>query len=186
MLSNWRKFGLLLILTASCVCAFAQNTANGQLNVTFTWQQGIALYIETDTTNGGVALAPSSGSSTPTMDLGDIFAFGTLPVAGITRTVDTVNSQFTVSTRFVTDCTKYGSTSASYRLAVTMASNPTPLTLKLDGNTLVAGTPVTLGTTYQYNGTSKTNYSHTLDLVIPFAASAQSITNTLNFVATAN
>ena len=156
--------------------ASAQATANGTLAVTATVNGSITLVFNSDAS--GVPLT-GANTNAAALAFGNVSAFGTSP-AGVTTT--TGASDFTVSTPVDVLVNKFNSASANYTLKAQLAS--------ADANAWsVAGTTVTRAAQaiITATGTYGTNAPETIAITVPFAtASGTSISNTINFQATAN
>lgn len=158
--------------------AAAQTTASGTLSVTATVNGSISLVFNTDT--AGVALT-GSGSNAATLAFGTVQAFGGTLTTGVTRTVGTGN--FTVSSPFDVNVAKANLTSANYTLKAQLNAADATNTWQVQGVTVTSGAAATVTGT----GTYDTDNQLTLALTIPFTtASGTSISNSINFTATAN
>jgi hypothetical protein len=171
-------------LLALAVPALAQTTATGTINATLVNKSGIALVFDTDP--AGVTLG-AAGTSTATLNFGNVSAFGPL-LPGVTRTAVTANS-FTVRTVFDVQVVQGGLNSTTYTLRAQLASAlPTGFSFKVDGVTLVNGP-----STIQTNGAYDTVVPHNLDLTVLTASPGAGgpalntpLTTVLNFQASAN
>ncbi|MBV8281106.1 MAG: hypothetical protein JO347_03460 [Candidatus Eremiobacteraeota bacterium] len=152
-------------------------TASGTLAVSATVQSSINLVFNTD--GSGVALG-GAGTNAATLAFGSVQAFGTAPGAKITRT--TGASSFSVSTPFDVNVAKANLTSSNYTLTAQLAAADSTNTWQVGGVTVTSASAATITST----GTYASNVSFTLQLTIPFSEAAGSISNTLNFTATAN
>lgn len=164
--------GLLLLPSLA-----SAQTSSGVLTVAADLESSISLTFVTDAS--GVALT-GSGTNAATLDFGTVSRYGA-PAANVTRTSNTTT--FTVSTPFDVAVTKSNVTSATYALTAQMQTT--------DGygwtiDTFVIGFNPTAPTALTATGAYDTNVSHTLHLAIPFTAGAAAISNTINFLATAN
>jgi hypothetical protein len=156
--------------------AAAQN-ASGTLNASLVNKSGIALVFNSDAS--GVALG-GAATSAATLNFGTVAMYMATPPAGValTRTA----TDFTVSSPFDTYVTLGGVTSASYSLRATLQALPGVYTFRFDG--------IALSTTSTTVVAADPNYAkdvpHTLSLTVPSTAPAGVVTNTVNFVVTAN
>jgi hypothetical protein len=164
--------GALLLLPTP---ASAQGE-NGSLTVSATIESSISLTFETDA--AGVALT-GAGTNAATLAFGSVSSYGAISTAGVTRTV--AASDFTVSSTFGAKVMKANSASATYTLAVALASADATNTWRVNSTTLTTSNQ-NLGTAYAYDGA----IVHTLYLTVPFSASAGAVNRVLNFTATAN
>ena len=153
-------------------------TSSGALTVTAEVQSSISLTFITDT--NGVALV-GSGTNVATLDFGHVSQFIS-PPPKVTETI--AATSLTVSTTFDVSVVKSNVTSANYTLtAEVQTADPV--------NTWVIDTfPLTIvpaaATSLTVTGVYGNNVPHTLYLTIPFSAGASVISNSINFVATAN
>ena len=152
-------------------------TASGTLAVSATVQSSINLVFNTD--GSGVALG-GAGTNAATLAFGSVQAFGTAPGANITR--NTGASSFSVSTPFDVNVTKANLTSNNYTLTAQLAVLDNTNTWQVGGMMVTSASPATITST----GTYGSNVPFTLQLTIPFSEAAGTISNTLNFTATAN
>ncbi len=158
--------------------AAAQTTASGTLSVTATVNGSINLVFNSDT--AGVALT-GSGTNAATLAFGTVQAFGGTLATGVTRTPGTGN--FTVSSPFDVFVSKANLTSANYTLKAQLNAADATNTWQVQGVTVTSGAAATITGT----GTYDSNNQLTLALTIPFTtASGTSISNSINFTATAN
>lgn len=156
--------------------ASAQSTSPGTLTVSATVESSISLTFENDVS--GVTLT-GAGTNAATLAFGTVSAYNTIATVGVTRTL--AASDFTVSSPFGAQVRKANSTSATYTLAVALASADATNTWRVNATTLTTSNQ-TLGSVYGY----ASSVAHTLYLTVPFTASAGAINKVLNFTATAN
>lgn len=156
--------------------AAAQTTASGTLAVSATVTSSISMVFNSNTS--GVTLG-NAGTNAATLNFGNISAFGAV-AANVTRTV--AASSFTVSTPFDVQVSKANSASANYSLTAQLNSADATNTWQLSGTTIASASAATLTSTGAYGSAS----TYTLALTVPLASAASSISNTVNFVATAN
>ncbi|HYX53914.1 MAG TPA: hypothetical protein VE783_10730 [Candidatus Limnocylindrales bacterium] len=158
--------------------AAAQTTASGTLSVTATVNGSINLVFNSDP--AGVALT-GSGTNAATLAFGTVQAFGGTLTTGVTRTPGTTS--FTVSSPFDVNVAKANLTSANYTLKAQLNAADATNTWQVGGVTVTSAAAATITGTGSYD----TNNAFTLALTIPFTtASGTSISNSLNFTATAN
>jgi hypothetical protein len=158
------------------ILSAAQTTASGTLAVNATLQSSISMVFNSDA--AGVALG-SAGTNAATLNFGNISAYGTL-AANVSRSVGATS--FTVSTPFDVLVTKSNSASANYSLTAQLNAADAVNSWALGGSAVASGAPTTLTAAGTYG--SSTAYS--LALTVPMSSNAPSISNTINFVATAN
>jgi hypothetical protein len=164
------------LLVTSGMAFAAGETSSGTLTVDATLASTINLTFVTDAS--GVALT-GSGTNAATLDFGTVSQTGSL-AANVTRTPGTGN--MVISTPFDVSVTKSNLTSATYALTAQLGTADAVNTWVIDTFTLNATTPASLTVTGAY----ATNAAHTLGLTIPNIELAGVITDTINFVATAN
>ncbi len=172
---RWPMF-LVGVLVVTSAPALAQTSNEGNNLVSFTIASSIGLTFEDAV--AGVVLA-GAGTNAATMAFGNVSAYGTISTTGVTRTVGA--SDFTVSSPFGAQVKKANSTSASYTLAVALASADATNTWKVNAVTLTTSNQ-NLGTAYSYAST----VVHTLYLTVPLTAASSAVSKVLNFTATAN
>jgi hypothetical protein len=152
-------------------------SASGTLAVTATLQSSISMVFNSNA--GGVTLG-GAGTNAATLNFGNISAYGTL-AANVSRTVGA--SSFTVSTPFNVEVDKANSSSANYSLTAQLASADAVNTWALNGTGITNASATAVATTGTYGGTGT---AYTLALTVPTSNTAASISNTIDFVATAN
>jgi hypothetical protein len=168
-------FAAALMMTS---LAAAQTTATGTLTVTAKVADSINLVFNSD--GSGVALTSGAGTNAAALDFGTVSAFGAIP-ATITRS--TTASNFTVSTPVDVLVTKTNSASANYTLTTQLSTADAVNTWAANGNTFTNASSATATATGAYGS----NVAVTLAITIPFTtASGTTISNTVNFLATAN
>ena len=167
-------FAALMMISSAAV---AQTTASGTLTVTANVTGSINLVFNSD--GAGVTLG-SPGTSTATLAFGNVSAFGAIS-AGIVRSTTATN--FTVSSAVDVLVTKTNSTSANYSLTAQLGSADAVNTWTVGGIgvTNAAAAPITA------TGTYAANSNFPVAITVPFTtASGTLISNTINYVATAN
>lgn len=168
-------FAAALMMTS---LAAAQTTATGTLTVTAKVADSINLVFNSD--GSGVALTSGAGTNAAALDFGTVSAFGAIP-ATITRS--TTASNFTVSTPVDVLVTKTNSASANYTLTTQLSTADAVNTWAANGNTFTNASSATATATGAYGS----NVAVTLAITIPFTtASGTTISNVVNFTATAN
>ncbi len=144
--------------------------------VTATVVGSMSMTFSTDAS--GITLG-GSGTSAATIAFGSVQAYGGSVPAGVTKTVTPPN--WTLSTPFDVDVEIANLVSANYTLTAQLQSADATNTWKLDATTITNAGAATLTSTGSYGVTV-----YTFGLTIPFGATPGAISNTLNFVATAN
>lgn len=174
-----KKTVLITIAAVLMVPAMlAAQTANGTLTVNATVNSSINLVFISDPL--GVTLSSGSGTSTATLNFGNVSAFG-LIAAGITR--GTTATTFTVSTPVDVLVTKANSASANYTLKAQLGAADAINTWQVTGTTVTSAAQATITATGAYGATVQ----ETIALTVPFTtANATAISNTIVFAATAN
>jgi hypothetical protein len=170
--------------------AYAQgdgSTGSGSMGVTASVVGSINLYFKT---NGSGLPVTGSLSSTASLPFGTVQMYGAAAVSGLTQVVSdsgTVStSYFTVATPFTVHADLANSSSATYTLTATMATDAVN-TWTLSGGSFGTVTisdgdadPITA------TGAYATDVAYVLKIRVPAAEAASTITNSIAFVATAN
>jgi len=137
--------------------------------------QTVTLTFVTDA--GGITLM-GSGTSVASLSFGSVQAFGGTIPTGVTKSTN--SSSLTLSTTIDVQVSKSGLISSSYTLTGQLLSADLQNTWKFKGVTL-STTAVTITSTGAYGSTA-----NSFSLTVPFSASAGTISNTINFIVTAN
>jgi hypothetical protein len=153
-------------------------TSSGTLTVTAEVLSSISITFVTDP--NGVTLT-GSGTNVATLNFGSISQF-TSPPSKVTETIDATS--FTVSTPFDVSVVKSNVTSANYALTAEVQTADAVNAWMID--TFPLTVVPAAATSLTVTGVYGTNVVHTLFLTIPFSEGATSISNSINFVATAN
>lgn len=176
-----RAKGLRTGIVVACLLGFTQmvgaTSVPGTLGVSATVDSSMNLVFSTDAS--GITLG-GSGTSTATIAFGNVQAFGGTVPTGVTRTVNALTN-WTISTPFDVLVEIANQTSSNYTLTAQLQSSDSTNTWQLGSTTITSASPATLTSTGTYGTTV-----YTLNLTIPFSEAAGAISNTLNFVATAN
>lgn len=178
-----KKLMMLFVAAAltfgmSSVASAQTSDATGTLQVSATVTGSLTLVFTKDT--NGVALTSGSGTNTAALSFGNISAFGS-PAAGVTTS--TTASNFTVSTPVDVTVNKFNSASANYTLKAQLNGAPGTETWAVNGASFDNSTIGTATAT----GTYGSPVAVTLAITVPFTtASGTSISNTINFTASAN
>lgn len=166
----------VVMLLAVLSSEVAAQTASGTLNVALVNKSGIAILFNSDPL--GVALA-GAGTPAATLNFGTVAMYATPPAGvGLTRTA----TDFTVSSPFDTHVIVGGVVTASYSLRAALQMAPGVYTFKFDGIALTTTSTVVVAADPNY----ATDVPHTLSLTVPKTAPAGVVSNTVNFVVTAN
>jgi hypothetical protein len=167
---------LTALLAALCAPVCAAGTS-ASMAVSITVASSVSLTIQTDAS--GLALG-NSGSSAVTASFGTMSAYGGTVPTGITRTVNGTTN-WTVSTPFDVVVGVANQSSSNYTLTGQLQSADSTNTWQIGSTTVTSGSAATLTSTGAFG-----TVAYTFTLTIPFSESAGSISNTINFVATAN
>ena len=170
--------GLMLVAFATFVSvpAFA-TTASGTIAVTATVASSVSLTFVTDPS--GITLG-GTGTSAATMAFGTVQAYGGVVPANVTKTVNGTTN-WKLSTPFDVVVQVANQTSSNYTLTAQLTTADAVNTWQIGATTITSASAATLTATGAYGTTV-----YTFNLTIPFSAAAGAISNTLNFVATAN
>lgn len=165
----------------------AQITSSGAFTVTAMIEPCISLTFSKDAS--GVALTSGTGTGTAALDFGNIQAYGYTPVTGITQALvgsGASATAFTVSTPFDVLVMQANTISTSYTLTAALNATDANDTWSVGGHAVPSTTPVQLTALGAYG----TATSYAVLLTVPFANNASTgllaVSNTVNFVATAN
>jgi len=171
--------GLTILGLATLVSSpvFAATTASGTVAVTATVASSVSLTFVTDP--AGITLG-GTGTSAATVAFGNVQAYGGVVPANVTKTVNGTTN-WTLSTPFDVVVAVANQVSSNYTLTAQLNTADATDTWKIGASTITSASATTLTATGAYGTTA-----YTLGLTIPFTKAAGAITNTLNFVATAN
>ncbi len=167
---------LTLVIGAQSAFALPPTSTTGTVAVTATTVGSVSLTFVSDEV--GIALG-GSGTAAATIAFGNLQAFGGATPSGVTFIPPDATS-YGVSTPFDVVVTVANQESANYTLTAALQTADAVNTWALDGTPLSTGI-TTLTTTGAYTATP-----YTLTLTIPLSAAPGAITNTMNFVASAN
>jgi hypothetical protein len=158
--------------------AWAQ-TSSGTLAVSAELASSIDVTFVSDAS--GVTLG-GTGTAAATLDFGSVSRFGAAPTH-VTKTVQGTTS-ITVSTPFDVLVNESNSASDTYTLSAVLTTTDATNVWTIDSVPVptTPSTPLAVTTTGAYGSGA----SHTLALVIPDSELGQTISNTIDFVATAN
>ena len=169
-------FAALMMISSAAV---AQTTASGTLTVTATVTGSINLVFNSDAS--GLALSSGAGTNAATLAFGNVSAFGAIS-AGIVRSTTATN--FTVSSAVDVLVTKTNSASANYTL-----DSPAGLGGRSEHLDASAAWRYEYAaqSTLTATGTYAANSNFPVAITVPFTtASGTLISNSINYVATAN
>ena len=168
----------LLAVSLLASGAFAGGpTASGSLTVTATVQSGISLSI----LNAG-GMESNMGTANASTDLGSVSKYGAAP-SGFSIATFSDHWVLASTNGIGIDVTKSNLTSTDYTLTAQLASAPASgIAWYVDSVQLTDADPVTLATSATYGQTLQ----HPWSIVLQDSASAASINNVIDFVATAN
>src|SRR4029077_10880446 len=167
-------FAALMMISSAAVA----QTATGTLTVTATVNGSINLVFNSDAS--GVALSSGAGTNAATLAFGNVSAFGPIS-AGIVRS--TTATTFTVSSAVDVLVSKTNSASANYTLKAQLGAADAVNTWTVGGIAVSNAAQSTLTAT----GTYAANSNFPVAITVPFTtASGTLISNTINYVATAN
>jgi hypothetical protein len=152
-------------------------TASASMAVSVTVASSVGFTIQTDAS--GLTLG-NSGTSAVTAAFGTMSAYGGTVPTGVTRTVNGTTS-WKISTPFDVVIEVANQSSSNYTLTAQLQTSDSTNTWQVGSTTVTSASPATLTSTGTYGTTSMT-----FNLTIPFSESAGTISNTINFVATAN
>jgi len=175
-----KKLCLLLICSIFFIggVGTAQATsASATMAVSVTVASSISFVIQSDAS--GLALT-NSGTSAVTASFGTMSAYGGTVPTGVTRTVNGTTN-WKISTPFDAVIAVANQTSSNYTLTAQLASSDSTNTWQIGATTITSASAATLTSTGTYGTTV-----FTFSLTIPFTEAAGAISNTINFVATAN
>ncbi len=172
------RFPALVLVALVCGAASASATSSSAtLAVSVTVGSSMSFVLQADAS--GITLT-NSGTSAVTAPFGTMSAYGgTVPV-GVVRTVNGTSS-WKISTPFDAVIAVANQSSTSFTLTAQLASSDSTNTWQVETVTITSASASTVTSTGTY-GTSV----YTLNLTIPFSETAGTISNTINFVATAN
>jgi hypothetical protein len=152
-------------------------SASGTVAVTATVGSSVSLTFVSDPS--GITLA-GTGTSAATIAFGSVQAYGGAVPANVTKTVNGTTN-WTLSTPFDVVVEVANQNSLNYTLTAQLNTADATNTWKIGASTITSASATTLTSTGAYGSTA-----YTLGLTIPFSEAAGAISNTINFVATAN
>jgi hypothetical protein len=157
--------------------AFAATSGSGTLAVTATVGSSVSLTFVTDPS--GITLG-GTGTSAATIAFGNVQAYGGVVPANVTKTINGTTN-WTLSTPFDVVVHVANQTSSNYTLTAQLS------TADIVNAWTIGSTPVTSASAAQLTATGAYGTTaYTLNLTIPFTEPAGAISNTIDFVATAN
>jgi hypothetical protein len=155
----------------------AQASSSATLAVTITVAGSVSFVLQTDAS--GLTLT-NSGTSAVTAAFGTMSAYGGTVPTGVTRTVN-APTNWKVATPFDVVVAVANQSSANYTLTAQLQTTDATNTWQITSTTITSSSASTLSSTGAYGTTS-----YTLALTIPFSETAGTISNTINFVVSAN
>jgi hypothetical protein len=174
------KLYLLSGLLFPVICAIGTahaTTASATMAVSVTVASSVSFVIQSDAS--GLTLT-NSGTSAVTASFGTMSAYGGTVPSGVTRTVNGTTN-WKISTPFDVIVQVANQSSASYTLSAQLQASDSTNTWQIGSTTLSSASASTLTASGTYGSTQ-----YTFALTIPFSEAAGVISNTINFVATAN
>jgi hypothetical protein len=173
----YQRIAIMVLLVSCGSGMLAAQTGSGTLNATLVNKSGIAILF--DSNPSGVPLG-GAGTSAASLNFGTVAMYMATPPAGVTLT--RTSTDFTVSSPFNIYVVVGGITSASYSLQAALQAAPGAYSYKFDGMAMSTTSSTVVAADPNYN----TDVPHTLSLTIPSTAPAGVVSNTVNFVVTAN
>lgn len=177
MFSKGLCVGAMVLCLISLAPTASAISTSGTVAVTATLVSSMSITFSTDAS--GITLS-GSGTSSATIAFGSVQAFGGSVPTGVTRTTNGT-TDWKLSTPFDVTVVVGNLTSSNYTLTAQLASSDSTNTWQLGSTTVTSASAATLTSTGTYGTTA-----YTLNLTIPMTETAGSISNTINFVATAN
>jgi hypothetical protein len=167
----------LLFALVSDVGTASATSASATMAVSVTVASSLSFVLQTDAS--GLTLT-NSGTSAVTAAFGTMSAYGGTVPTGVTRTVN-APTNWKISTPFDAVVQVANQTSSNYTLTAQLQSSDSTNTWQIGSTTITSASASTLTATGTYGTTA-----FTFNLTIPFSEAAGAISNTINFVATAN
>lgn len=168
---------ILLLTVIFGVGTASATSGSGSMAVSVTVASSVNLTLQTDAS--GFTLA-NSGTSSVTAAFGTMSAYGGSAPSGVTRTVNGTTN-WTISTPFDVVVELANQTSSNYTLTAQLQSSDSTNIWEIGSTAVTSASAATLTSTGSYGTTP-----YTFNLTVPFSESAGNISNTINFVATAN
>lgn len=182
-MKTWTKLlmvgGLLAGMSMLPSAASAATTSSGTLTVNASVTPSISMVFNSD--SSGVALSSGAGSNAATLAFGNVVAYGSEP-ANVTES-NVTSSDYTVSTNVDVNVSEANSISANYYLTAQLGSADSTNSWAVDGTAISNSAATDVGSSTASYGS---NVSHSVSITIPISEASGSISNTINFVATAN
>jgi hypothetical protein len=171
-------FLTILPFVVTCGLGTASATSSSAtMAVTVTVASSVSLILQTDAS--GMTLT-GSGTSAVTAAFGTMSAYGGTVPTGVTKSVN-APLNWKISTPFDVIVAVANQTSATYTITAELQTADSTNTWQIGSTTLIATSATTLTAVGAYGNTQ-----YTFNLTIPFSEAAGAISNTINFVATAN
>jgi hypothetical protein len=172
----------LILTTVLSIFAFsgaanAQAVGSGTLGVTADVEGSLLVTLSTGT--AGLAMT-GTGTAAGSLPLGTVSMFGGSVPTNVTKTVNGVTG-FTLSTPIAIQVDLANTTSESFNMVASLTTAD-PLDIWSINSIAITNTPATIITAGAY----ATNTSYPFSLFVPIGQATGTITNTINFTATAN
>ena len=177
-----RRFVSAAIVVCAGALPAAAQVNSGQLVVTMTVQSSISLVFENSTNVGanGYCALTNAGTNNVGLDLGQasVVTGDSLPCVAFTQP----GSDYIVSSGFDVVVSKANSSSASYQLAAEISAAPPASVTWMVNNIPMTTTftPISLANAYS------SRMAHTVGVRVKKTLPAQTLTETITFLATAN
>jgi hypothetical protein len=179
---NW----LLLMSAVLCLCSVAQaQTSSGQLTITMNVQSSISLVFQNNANVGNPGFCPltNAGTNNVGLDLGIASHSGNFHTSTCVDYQHVSGGSYQISSAFDVVVSKANSSSPNYRLAAEISTVPPANVVWLvDNVTLTTTAFTTLDATDNY----ATNVTKTLQVQVRNSVPAQTLLETITFLATAN
>jgi hypothetical protein len=176
------KLRMIGILAAAACLSFLSlparaTNASGTVAVTATVGSSVSLTFVSDPS--GITLG-GTGTSAATIAFGNVQAYGGSVPSNVTKSVNGTTN-WKLSTPFDVVVQVANQSSSNYTLTAQLNTADGVNTWQIGSTAVTSASAASLTTTGAYGTTV-----YTLNLTIPFSEAAGSISNTINFVATAN
>jgi hypothetical protein len=185
------KFGgkKVLLMLGGLLCFLATNaaaqTSSGQLTITMNVQSSITLVFQNNPSVGTAGFCPLTNPNTNNvgLDLGSAQFPGSTHSSACVNYTHLAGAVYEVSSAFDVVVTKANSSSPNYRLAAQISTPPPAnVTWLLNNITLTTAGFTTLDTTDNYGAA----ITKTLQVQVKNTVAAQTLLETITFLATAN
>src|SRR5260370_20390667 len=176
-------FVCAMVWVISPALVASSRTSSGAMTLTATVDRSISLAFGSDAS--GLALSSGSGTNTATLALGHVAAYGYTPPAGVTQSVNGSGASataFSVATPVDVLGMVANSASSNYTLTAELNAVDTVNTWNIDSIAVTGSAAAVVTPTGAYS----TVGDYTVQISVPFTNTSGSISNVVNFVATAN